>query len=97
MSNFMTNPATMRDYSGRFSTHATDIGVEANKAWQATQSISGTGWTGNAQMASMGSVEEMNQAFRNIQNMLEQVSMGLNKAATDYETAEHDSQRALST
>ena len=86
---FMTEPDTMRDYSGRFANHASNIHADAQKAFASSEGISNAGWSGDANMASMGSMEEMMRAFRNIENQMTFVSDNLWTSADTYEQQEH--------
>lgn len=85
---FMTEPDTMRDYSGRFATHASNIHADAQKAFNSSEGISGAGWMGDANNASLGSMEEMMRAFRNIENQMTFVSDNLRTSADTYEQQE---------
>jgi WXG100 family type VII secretion target len=95
MSNFMTDPAAMRDYSGRFANHATNIQADAQKAYVSSQGISGAGWDGDANKMSLGTVEEMMRAFRNIENQMHFVSDNLRTSADTYEQQEQANSAAL--
>lgn len=92
---FMTDPAAMRDYSGRFANHATNIHADAQKAYASAENISGAGWKGDANMTSLGTLEEMNRAFRNIENQMHFVSDNLRTSADTYEQQEHANAAAL--
>lgn len=95
MSQFMTDPDAMRDYSGRFGNHATTIADDAKKAYASSQNISGAGWQGHADNTSLLSVEEMMRAFRNIENQMHFVSDNLRTSADTYEQQEQASAAAL--
>lgn len=95
MSKFMTDPAAMRDYSGRFGNHATNIHADAQKAYASSQGISGAGWDGDANKMSLGTVDEMMRAFRNIENQMHFVSDNLRTSADTYEQQEHANSAAL--
>ncbi len=84
----MTEPDAMRDYAGRFANHATNIHADAQKAYSTAEGMSGSGWTGDANMASMGTMEELMRAFRNIENQMTFVSDNLNTSAHTYEENE---------
>ncbi len=43
---------------------------EARRMWASAQNISGAGWSGMAEATSLDTMTQMNQAFRNIVNML---------------------------
>ncbi len=43
---------------------------EARRMWASAQNISGAGWSGMAEATSLDTMAQMNQAFRNIVNML---------------------------
>ena len=91
---FMTDPAAMRDYAGRFATHATNIHDAARKAYAAAEQINGS-WTGHAQTTSLATMEEMNRAFGNVENQMNFVSENLNHSADKYEQQEHDNAASL--
>ena len=92
---FMTDPHAMRDYSGRFSNHATNIHADAQKAYASAEGISGAGWQGDANTTSLGTMEEMMRAFRNIENQMHFVSDNLRTSADTYEQQEHANAAAL--
>nr|WP_034166604.1 WXG100 family type VII secretion target [Mycobacterium tuberculosis] len=69
-SRFMTDPHAMRDMAGRFEVHAQTVEDEARRMWASAQNISGAGWSGMAEATSLDTMTQMNQAFRNIVNML---------------------------
>ncbi|OPX07357.1 WXG100 family type VII secretion target [Mycobacterium sp. AT1] len=91
---FMTDPAAMRDYSGRFSNHATTIHADAQKAYSAAEQINSS-WTGDAQTTSLGTMEELHRAFRNIENQMTFVSENLSHSADKYEQQEHANAASL--
>jgi WXG100 family type VII secretion target len=93
---FMTDPHAMRDMAGRFEVHAQTVEDEARKLWASSQNISGAGWSGQAQAASLDTMGQMNQAFRNIVAMLHGVRDGLVRDANNYEQQEQASQQVLS-
>jgi len=62
----------------------------------ASQNIAGASWSGTAQMTSYDTMGQMNQAFRNIVNMLHGVRDGLIRDANNYESQEQASQQILS-
>jgi WXG100 family type VII secretion target len=93
---FMTDPDQMRSMAGRFDLHAQTVEQEARTMWASSQDIAGTGWSGAAQMTSYDTVSQMNQAFRNIVNMLHGVRDGLIRDADNYEQQEQASQQLLS-
>ncbi|WP_343709161.1 WXG100 family type VII secretion target [Mycobacterium sp.] len=93
---FMTDPHQMRAMAGRFDVHAQTVEDEARKMWASSQNIAGNGWNGTAQATSYNTVEQMNQAFRNIVNMLHGVRDGLLRDASNYEAQEQASQQILS-
>ncbi|MGE2818222.1 WXG100 family type VII secretion target [Mycobacterium heidelbergense] len=92
---FMTDPQLMRDMAGRFEMHAQTVEDEARKMWASSQNIAGAGWSGTAQATSLDTMGQMNQAFRNIVNMLHGVSDGLVRDAGNYEQQEQASQQIL--
>ncbi len=83
---FMTDPHAMRDMAGRFEVHAQTVEDEARRMWASAQNISGAGWSGMAEATSLDTMTQMNQAFRNIVNMLHGVRDGLVRDANNYET-----------
>ena len=92
---FMTDPHAMRAMAGRFEVHAQTVTDGARRMWASSQSISGAGWSGGAQASSYNTMGQMNQAFRNIVNMLHGVRDGLVRDANNYETQEQTSTSAL--
>ncbi len=56
----------------------------------------GAGWSGMAEATSLDTMTQMNQAFRNIVNMLHGVRDGLVRDANNYEQQEQASQQILS-
>jgi WXG100 family type VII secretion target len=96
MARFMTDPHSMRAMAGRFETHAQTVEDEARKMAASAQNISGSGWSGLAEATSFDTVGQMNQAFRNIVNMLHGVRDGLIRDANNYEQQEQASQQILS-
>jgi WXG100 family type VII secretion target len=93
---FLTDPHQMRDMAGRFDLHAQTVEDEARKMWASSQNIAGAGWSGAAQSTSYDTMGQMNQAFRNIVNMLHGVRDGLIRDANNYEQQEQASQHILS-
>lgn len=93
---FMTDPHAMRDMAGRFEVHAQTVEDEARRMWASSQNISGAGWSGLAEATSLDTMTQMNQAFRNIVNMLHGVRDGLVRDANNYEQQEQASQQILS-
>jgi WXG100 family type VII secretion target len=93
---FMTDPDAMRAMAGRFDVHAQTVEDEARKMWASSVNIAGAGWTGLAQASSYDTMGQMNQAFRNIVNMLHGVRDGLVRDANNYEQQEQTSQQLLS-
>ncbi len=87
-SRFMTDPHAMRDMAGRFEVHAQTVEDEARRMWASAQNISGAGWSGMAEATSLDTMTQMNQAFRNIVNMLHGVRDGLVRDANNYEQQE---------
>ncbi|MCA2243367.1 MULTISPECIES: WXG100 family type VII secretion target [Mycobacteriaceae] len=96
VANFLSDPAAMRDYAGRFHGNSQTIDAESKKAWASATGIAGAGWTGNANTTSTGTLEEMMRAFRNIVDMTQGVSDKLNRSADEYEQREHESTQILS-
>jgi ESAT-6 family protein len=93
---FMTDPHQMRAMAGRFEMHAQTVEDEARKMWASSMNIAGAGWSGQAQATSYDTMGQMNQAFRNIVNMLHGVRDGLIRDANNYEQQEQASQQILS-
>jgi len=93
---FMTDPHSRRAMAGRFEVHAQTVEDEARRMMAASQNISGAGWSGQAEMTSLDTMTQMNQAFRNIVNMLHGVRDGLIRDANNYEQQEQASQQILS-
>jgi WXG100 family type VII secretion target len=93
---FMTDPHQMRAMASRFDVHAQTVEDEARKMWASSQNIAGNGWSGTAQATSYNTVDQMNQAFRNIVTMLHGVRDGLLRDANNYEAQEQASQQILS-
>jgi WXG100 family type VII secretion target len=96
MANLMTNSEMMRDFSRRFHTHASVILDESKKAYASSQNISGAGWWGSAEGASLTSVGEMQKAFNNIHDMMQFTSDNLARSADSYDEGEHNATQALS-
>lgn len=96
MGNFMTDPVAMRDSAAKFHQHADNIAADAGKAWAAANDISGSGWQGGANLASLGTMEEMNRAFKKIQDMCSGVADKLRVGADNYEQQEQANQSSLS-
>ncbi|OBF62757.1 peptidase M22 [Mycobacterium sp. 852002-50816_SCH5313054-b] len=93
---FMTDPHAMRAMAGRFDVHAQTVTDEAQRMWASSQNISGASWSGAAEATSYNTMGQMNQAFRNIVNMLQSVRDGLIRDANNYEQQEQASQQILS-
>ncbi|MCV7341472.1 hypothetical protein MHAE_19271 [Mycobacterium haemophilum DSM 44634] len=64
--------------------------------WAWSLNIAGAGWSGTAQAISYDTIGRMDQAFRNIVNMLHGVRDELARDANNYEHQEHAFQRVLS-
>ncbi|MCV7313190.1 WXG100 family type VII secretion target [Mycobacterium paraffinicum] len=77
---FMTDPHEMRAMAG---------------LWASSMNIAGSGWSGQAQATSYDTMGQVNQAFRNIVNMLHGVRDGLIRDANNYEQQEQASQQIL--
>ncbi|KAA1241032.1 WXG100 family type VII secretion target [Mycobacterium simiae] len=93
---FMTDPHAMRDMAARFAAHADAVEGASVRMMASAQDISGAGWSGLAQATSLDTMGQMHQAFRNIVNMLHEVSGGLNRDAQNYEQQEQTSRQILS-
>jgi WXG100 family type VII secretion target len=92
---FMTDPDQMRAMAGRFGVHAQTVEDEARTMWASSQNIAGASWSGSAQATSYDTMGQVNQAFRNIVNMLHGVRDGLIRDANNYEQQEAASQQIL--
>jgi WXG100 family type VII secretion target len=95
MGNFMTDPDAMRDSARRFHQHGDNIAADAGKAWSAANEISGSGWVGDANLASLTTMEEMMRAFKNIENMVLDTANKLTTGADHYEQQEATNRAAL--
>jgi WXG100 family type VII secretion target len=93
---FMTDPHEMRAMASRFEVHAQTVEDEARKMWASSMNIAGAGWSGQAQVTSYDTMGQVDQAFRNIVNMLHGVRDGLFRDANNYEQQEQASQQILS-
>jgi ESAT-6 family protein len=94
---FMTDPHEMRAMAGRFEVHAQTVEDEARKMWASSINIAGASWSGQARTTSYDTMGQVNQAFRNIVNMLlHGVRDGLLRDANNYEQQEQASQQILS-
>ncbi len=91
----MTNPEEMRRFSARFQGHADEIEAESTRAFASSQNISGAGWNGLAQTASLGTMTELNQAFKRIHEQMMFVSQGLARSAAIYDQNEGDAAATL--
>ena len=60
------------------------------------ENIAGAGWSGRPRRPRYDTMGQINQAFRNIVNMLHGVRDGLIRDANNYETQEQASQQILS-
>jgi WXG100 family type VII secretion target len=94
--NLMTDSGAMRDYQRRFATHADTIEAESAKAYASSQNISGAGWFGSAEGASMTRVGDMQKAFNNIRDMMQHTSDQLGRNADQYDEGEHNATATLS-
>jgi WXG100 family type VII secretion target len=97
MGNFMTDPGAMRSSAQKFHQHADNIAADAGKAFASSQDISGAGWVGSANNASLSTMEEMNRAFKKIQDMCSHTADTMTRGADTYEQQEHANQSSLST
>ncbi len=93
---FLTDPHQMRAMADRFALHAQTVEDEARRMWASSVNISGAGWGGLAERTSYDTMEQMQQAFRNIVSMLHGVRDGLVRDANHYEQQEAASQTMLS-
>lgn len=84
----MTDVGQLRDFAGRFATHADIIEDEARRAFASSENIAGGGWFGSAQVMSHGTMEEVMRAFRNIRDLMDHTSQTMSKNADDYEHSE---------
>ncbi|AXN44475.1 hypothetical protein NJB1907f44_05190 [Mycobacterium marinum] len=64
--------------------------------YASAQNISGAGCSGDAEATSLDTMGQMNQALRNIVNMLHGVRDGLVRDANNYEQQEQASPQVLS-
>lgn len=87
-SHFMTDPDAMRAMAGRFDVHAQTVEDESRRILASSQNIAGAGWSGAASTTSLDTVVQMNQAFRNIVDMLHGVRDGMVRDANNYEQQE---------
>ena len=92
---FMTDPDQMRAMAARFDVHAHTVEDEAARMWASSQNVAGAAWSGTAQVTSYDTMGEINQAFRNIVDMLHGVRDGLIRDANHYEAQEQASQQLL--
>lgn len=92
---FLTDPHAMRDIASRFDIPAQAVEDEARKMWMSSPTIAGAGWSGTVQASSYDTMRQLNQAFRNIINMLHQVGDGLARDANNYEQQGRASQQIL--
>jgi WXG100 family type VII secretion target len=86
----------MRAIAGRFDVHAQTVEDEARQMWASSQHIAGAGWSGIAQVVSYDTMGQINEAFRNIVDMLHGVRDGLIRDAANYEAQEQASRQLLS-
>jgi WXG100 family type VII secretion target len=91
----MTERHQMRAMAGRFDVHAQAVEDEARKMGASSLNIAGAGSSGQAQATSYDTMGQVNQAFRNIVNMLQGVREGLIRDANNYEAQEQASQQLL--
>ena len=96
MPNLMTDSSLMRDFQRRFAVHADTIEAESAKAYASSQNISGAGWYGAAEGASLTSVADMQKAFNNIRDMMQFTSDNLGRSADQYDEGEHNATATLS-
>lgn len=96
MGNFMTDPDAMRASAKKFHQHNDNIAADAGRAWSAANEISGSGWGGDANVASLATLEEMMRAFKNIEHMVTDTADKLTVGADNYEQQEAANRQALS-
>jgi WXG100 family type VII secretion target len=96
VSNLMTDSAMMRDFQRKFAEHATTIEAESGRAYASSTNISGAGWYGSAEGASMTSMGDMQKAFNNIRDMMQFTSDNLGRSADQYDEGEHNATATLS-
>lgn len=92
---FMTDPDAMRASAKKFHQHNDNISADAGKAWMASNDIAGAGWDGDANRASLASMEEMMRAFKNIEHMVTDTAVKLTQAADNYEQQEQANRASL--
>ena len=92
---FMTDPDAMRASAKKFHQHNDNIAADAGKAWTAANDISGSGWDGDANFASLGAIEEMMRSFKNIEHMVTDTANKLTVGADNYEQQEAANRAAL--
>jgi WXG100 family type VII secretion target len=92
----MTDPDQMRAMAGRFDVHAQTVEDEAARMWASSQNVAGAGLSGTGQVTSHDTMGQINQAFRNIVDMLHGVRDGLIRDANHYEAQEQASRQLLS-
>jgi WXG100 family type VII secretion target len=73
----MADPDQMRSVASLFDMYAQIVQDEALKMWASSQNSAGTGCSGRAQASSRDTMGQINQALRNILNMLHGVRDGL--------------------
>ncbi len=96
MARFMTDPHAMRAMAGRFETHAQTVEDEARRCGRPRRTSPARAGVVWPQATSYDTMGQMNQAFRNIVNMLHGVRDGLVRDANNYEQQEQASQQILS-
>lgn len=97
MSKLMTDSGLMREFQRKFAGHADVIEAESARAYASSQNISGGGWYGSAEGASLTSVGDLQKAFNNIRDMMQFVSDNLGRSADQYDEGEQAATSALST
>nr|CAB39147.1 hypothetical protein MLCB1701.07c [Mycobacterium leprae] len=92
----MTDPQAMRDMARKFDMHAQNVRDESHKMFMSSMDIAGAGWSGTAQLTSHDTMGQINQAFRHIVTLLQDVRDQLGTAADRYEHQEENSRKILS-
>ncbi len=93
---FMTDPHEMRSMAGRFDCTPRRSRTRPARCGRRRPEHRRCRLSGSAQATSYDTMGQMNQAFRNIVNMLHGVRDGLIRDANDYESQEQASQQILS-
>lgn len=93
---FTAAPNQLRAMASRFAGHAKSVEDEARKFEASSQNNAGADRGGAAQGTPYDTRGQMNQAFRNIVNLLQGVRDDLTRDASNYEQQEHAPRRSCS-